>query len=349
MTQLVFFALIALCFSFLCSILEAVLLTVTPSYVVALENRGERLGKILGTFKRDIDRPLAAILSLNTIAHTVGAAAVGAQAVSIFGSAAVGITSAILTILILVFSEIIPKTLGAHYWRSLAPFTAYTLVALIWILYPFVLLSQWITGLFKGELSHKLSVDELKAMADLGEKAGIFRKRESSILRNLLRFPTLQVKDIMTPRPVIFALEANRTVEEVLEEHKTINFSRLPVYLQKIDFVIGYVLHSDLLNTQASGDKSAVLLSLKRDILSVPATLPLTALFDRLVEGREHIALVIDEFGGTAGIATMEDVGETLLGLEIVDEADTAVDMQALARRQWKKRAVHLGLVKDDE
>jgi CBS domain containing-hemolysin-like protein len=348
MTQLVLFALIALCFSFLCSILEAVLLTVTPSYVVALENRGDKVGKILGTFKRDIDRPLAAILSLNTIAHTVGAAVVGAQAVSIFGSTAVGITSAILTVLILIFSEIIPKTLGAHYWRSFAPFTAYTLVALIWILYPFVLLSQWITKLFKGEISQKLSIDELRAMADLGEEAGIFRERESSILHNLLRFPSLQAKDIMTPRPVIFALEANRTVEDVLKEHREINFSRLPVYLQEIDRVIGYVLHSDLLSAQAVGDRSAPLLSLKRDILSVPATLPLTILFDRLVEGRENIALVIDEFGGTAGIATMEDVVETLLGLEIVDEADTAVDMQALARRQWKKRAVHLGLVKDD-
>jgi CBS domain containing-hemolysin-like protein len=348
MTQLVLFALIALCFSFLCSILEAVLLTVTPSYVVALENRGDKMGKILGTFKRDIDRPLAAILSLNTIAHTVGAAAVGAQAVSLFGSAAVGITSAILTILILIFSEIIPKTLGAHYWRSLAPFTAYTLVTLIWILYPFVLLSQWITNLLKGETSHKLSVDELRAMADLGEEAGIFRERESSILHNLLRFPSLQAKDIMTPRPVILALEANRTVEDVLEEHSQINFSRLPIYLQNIDSVIGYVIHSDLLNARAVGDRSAPLLSLKRAILSVPATLPLTALFDRLVEGRENIALVIDEFGGTAGIATMEDVVETLLGLEIVDEADTAVDMQALARKQWKKRAVHLGLVKND-
>jgi CBS domain containing-hemolysin-like protein len=350
MTLLVLFALAALLFSFLCSIMEAVLLSVSPSYVLALSNKGHRSGKILGRFKKDVNRPLAAILSLNTIANTVGAAGVGAQAASTFGSTAVGVASGILTLLILVFSEIIPKTLGARYWRGLAPAVAYGLVVLIWVMYPFVVLSRGIILLFwKGAPADALSRDEFTAMAELGEKAGLFHDRESSILRNLFRFPTLQVKDIMTPRPVLFTLDASLTVEEVLGAHPEITFSRIPVYLKTVDAIIGYVILNDLLYEHAAGNKTQTLLSLKRTILSVPSSLPLSSFFDRLLDSREHIALVIDEYGGTAGIVTMEDVVETLLGLEIVDEVDTAEDMQALARTQWEKRARQLGLVREDK
>jgi CBS domain containing-hemolysin-like protein len=349
MALLILYALTALFFSFLCSILEAVLLSVTPSFVLALENQGHRSGKMLAAFKLDVNRPLAAILSLNTIAHTVGAAGVGAQAASVFGSSSVGVTSAVLTLLILVFSEIIPKTLGARYWRSLAPTVAYGLVVLIWLMYPFVLLARGTTRILAGGGEQQgLSRDELKAMAELGERAGLFRDRESSILRNLFRFPSLMVEDIMTPRPVLFALEANRTVEEVLQEHPEIAFSRIPIYLKDIDAIIGYVLQSDLQKAHLSGEKASPLISVKRTILSVPHSLPLSNFFDHLLDSREHIALVVDEFGGTAGIATMEDVVETLLGLEIVDEADTAEDMQALARSKWEKRARRLGLVHKD-
>lgn len=346
MTLLILFALIALLFSFLCSIMEAVLLSTTPSFVVSLERAGNRSGKLLHRFKQNIDAPLAAILSLNTIAHTVGAAGVGAQAAIVFGSASLGVTSAVLTFLMLLFSEIIPKSLGARYWRRLAPAVAYGLVVLIWLMYPFVLLSRGVTRAFAGHgHSHGMSRDELQAMADIGEKAGLFRDRESSILRNLFRFPSLRVEDIMTPRPVLFALEANRTVEDVLEEHTEIAFSRIPVFLKTIDSIIGFILRSDLLNAHAAGRKTAPLISMKRAVLTVPDSLPLSAFFDQLLDSREHIALVIDEFGGTAGVATMEDVVETLLGMEIVDEADTAEDMRALARAQWEKRARQLGLV----
>lgn len=349
MTLLIIYALVALVFSFLCSIMEAVLLSVTPSFVLTLENQGHRYGKIFAAFKLDVNRPLAAILSLNTIANTVGAAGVGAQAASVFGSAAVGFASGILTLLILVFSEIIPKTLGARYWRNLVPVVSYGLVVLIWLMYPFVLLSRGISRVIAGGGEHHgLSRDELKAMAILGERAGLFRDRESSILRNLFLFPSLMVEDIMTPRPVLFALEANRTVEDVLEEHPEIAFSRIPIFLKEIDSIIGYVLQSDLQKTRWTGDKSSPLISMKRAILSVPHSLPLSKFFDHLLDSREHIALVVDEFGGTAGIATMEDVVETLLGLEIVDEADTSEDMQALARSQWEKRARRLGLVHKD-
>lgn len=345
MGLLITFALVALGFSFLCSIMEAVLLSVTFSYVVALETSEHPAGKMLEKLKRDINRPLAAILSLNTIANTVGAAGVGAQAAAVYGSSALGIASGTLTLLILVFSEIIPKTLGATYWRGLAPFVAYGLAVLIPLMYPFVSLSRVITrALGRGqEPSH----EELKAIVELGERSGLFRNRESSILRNLFRFPSLQIKDIMTPRPVLFALDGNRTVSEIVRDHPAIPFSRIPIYLKDVDSIIGYVLLGDLFTSHATGKEDRNLVSFRRDIISVPTTLPLSSFFDRLLDSREHIALVIDEFGGTAGIATMEDVVETLLGMEIVDEADQTEDMQALARARWEKRARQLGIVKD--
>jgi len=347
MFLLVLFALVALGFSFICSIMEAALLSTTPSFIVTLENTGKRSGKILSEFKRDINRPLAAILSLNTIANTVGAAGVGAQASFIFGSAALGIASGILTLLILVFSEIIPKTLGARYWRSLAPFLAYGLVVLTWAMYPFVLLSRGISRLMAGEAqTHTLSREELKALAELGERAGLVRGLESKILRNLFRFPTLQVKDIMTPRPVVVAFDGSQTIADTLESNPDVPFSRLPVYLGNIDAIVGYILWSDLVVAQAAGRGGENLLALKRKILSVPSSLPLSTFFDRLLDSKEHIALVVDEYGGTHGIATMEDVVETLLGMEIVDEVDTTEDMQALARAQWKKRSRNLRAVK---
>lgn len=343
MALLIAFALVALGFSFLCSIMEAVLLSVTFSYVISLESRGHRAGKMLERFQRDINRPLAAILSLNTIANTVGAAGVGAQAAAVYGSSALGIASGILTLLILVFSEIIPKTLGARYWRSLAPAVAYGLAILIPVMYPFVMLSRIITRTFgRGQEAGR---DELRAIVELGERSGIFRARESSILRNLFRFPTLQVKDIMTPRPVLFALDGSLSVAEVVASHPDIPFSRIPIYLKDVDSIIGYVLLGDLFHSHATGRKDQNLLSFRRDITSVPATLPLTSFFDRLLDRREHIALAIDEFGGTAGIATMEDVVETLLGMEIVDEADQTEDMQALARARWGRKARQLGIV----
>jgi CBS domain containing-hemolysin-like protein len=350
MDLLVLFALTALVFSFLCSIMEAVLLSVSPAFVIALENSGHRSGALLRSFKRDVNRPLAAILSLNTIANTIGAAGVGAQAAATFGSAAVGIASGILTLLILVFSEIIPKTLGARYWRQLAPPVAYGLMVLILVMYPFVILSKALTRFLSQSGSHEEpSREEVQALAEIGEEAGLFGDRESSILKNLFRFPALQVSDIMTPRPVLFALDANSTVEEVLEQHPEIAFSRIPVYMKTVDSIIGYVFRRDLHNALAAGRGGETLIGLKRTILSVPSSLSLSSFFDSLLDSREHIALVIDEFGGTAGIVTFEDVVETLLGLEIVDEADTTEDMRALAREQWMKRARRLGLVEEGE
>lgn len=352
LTLLIVYALFALGVSFLCSITEAVLLSVTPSYVAALDKEDKTgVGQLLRDLKNDVDRPLAAILSLNTIAHTVGAAGVGAQAQIVFESTSVALTSAVLTFLILVISEVIPKTLGAIYWRRLAPNTGRMLRFLIWGMYPLVLMSQVITDFIArgAEEEANISRREITALADLGVEAGIFEEEESRILKNLFRFGSLRVEDIMTPRTVVFAMPAQMTIGGAIEEHEDFRFSRIPVYRENRDDITGYVLKNDILIHAAREELDTPLSTFERDILMVPEALPLPKLFERLLDRLEHIALVMDEYGGVAGVVTMEDVVETLLGLEIVDEADSVQDMQALARQQWYKRARRLGLVSEED
>ncbi len=346
MALLISYVLLALGVSFLCSIMEAVLLSITPSFLEMKVQEGSHTAAKLYALKLDIDRPLAAILSLNTVAHTVGAAGAGAQAVIVFGDAAIAIFSAILTLLILVLSEIIPKTLGAIYWRQLShPVTA-VLVPTIWITWPLVKLSQAITRLLSsGERRDSMSREEISAMADIGEEQGLLEASESRIIRNLFRFSSLRVKDIMTPRIVVFALPESLTVREVVEDHQEFRFSRIPIYTETRDDVTGYVLKDDILLKAAQDKGDVTLRELKRDMLVVPDALPLHELFERMLDRLEHIALVVDEYGGVGGVVSMEDVVETLLGLEIVDEVDSAEDMQHLARRQWLSRARRLGIV----
>jgi magnesium and cobalt exporter, CNNM family len=340
MFKLAIFVLIALGFSFLCSIAEAVLLSVTPSYVALLEQEGKRSGKLLRRLNEDLGRPLAAILSLNTIAHTVGATGVGMQSAVIFGSASLGIVSAILTFLILVFSEIIPKTLGVVYWRSLAPPVARGVMIMIWLMYPLVWLSGKLTRLLsKRDAAAIFSREEFTAMVRLGVEEGQIDERESRIVRNLLRFPKLRVKDIMTPRTVVFALPEIMTIDQILEENPEIAFSRIPIFEDSHDDINGFVLKSDILLAQARDQHEARLSTFKREIRSIPEIASLSSLFEVLLEKREHILLVVDEYGGMEGVVTLEDLIETLLGLEIVDETDKTIDMRALARAQWKKRA----------
>ena len=349
MGLLVLYVALAIGVSFLCSMMEAVLLSVTPSYVAALERKGSAVGERIHEFKENVDRPLAAILSLNTIAHTVGAAGVGAQAAIVFGEAYTGIIAAILTLLILVLSEIIPKTLGAVYWRTLTPSVVRMLTATIIAMWPLVKLSQGITHLLSQEEEETaFSREEFTAMAELGEEEGVFEEKESRILRNLFRFNSLRVKDVMTPRTVIFDLPENTTIGEVVEEHDEFRFSRIPVYDDDPDDITGYVLKDEMLLRAAQEEFDVTLEEMARDILVVHETLPLPDLLERLLDRLEHIALVVDEYGGVAGVVTMEDVVETLLGLEIVDEADSVEDMQALARKQWFKRARELGMVSEE-
>lgn len=344
MLLLTLYITLAIGVSFLCSIMEAVLLSITPSYVAALEDEGSPAGRLLRDLKADIDRPLAAILSLNTVAHTVGAAGAGAQAAYVFGDTAVGIFSGLLTLGILVLSEIIPKTLGALYWRQLAGMVARGLKPLIWITYPLVLLSQALSKLLsRGKEETSVSRQELIALARLGAEEGVFDPQESRLLHHLLRFRDLKTRDLMTPRTVMVAFSDDTPLATIAEQD--LPFSRLPVYHGNRDHVTGYVFKSDVFEAVAEGRGQENAGTIQRPIMTVPDTLPLPRLFDQLLQQREHLALVVDEFGGTAGLATMEDVVETLLGLEILDEADTEHDMQLLARQRWEERAHRLGLL----
>ena len=352
MLLLIVYVLIALGFSFLCSIAESVILSVTKPYVSLLEREGHGAGRVLRRLKDDINAPLAAILTLNTIAHTAGAAGAGAQAAAVFGSNYLGLASAVLTLLILVFSEIIPKTLGALYWRQLAPATAYTLRYLVLVLKPFVWLSDWLTrGMTKGPTLTGFSREEFAVMAELGEAEGQLEQRETSILHNL--FFTLRdhtVREVMTPRTVVFSLSQDLTVDEAYSEVEKSRFSRIPVYEQgDPDLVVGFVLKQDLLLAYARGEGQQQLKTLSRDLLMVPETAAIYQVFHKMLARRLQISAVVDEYGSLEGLVTLEDVLETLLGEEIVDEADKTPDRQELAKRLWRWRSKRYGLRVDED
>lgn len=349
MYLLLVYVFIALGFSFICSIAEAVILSVTVPFITLSEEAGKSSGAVLRRLKEDINRPLAAILTLNTIAHTVGAAGAGAQAAAVFGSAWLGLASAVLTLLILVFSEIIPKTLGTHYWRQLAPFTGHFLKYLIVLMYPMVKFSEIMTQAFgKGSKHEGFSRDELAVMAELSGSEGQLDQRESQILKSLLLLDSKRVKDAMTPRPVVSGLPARSTVGQFFATHSDERFSRIPLYGDIREKVTGFVLRSDLLLAQAKGQSAAPVERYRRDLSVIPAGASLLKAFDELLHRRTHIMLVIDEFGGMDGILTLEDVLEAMLGLEIVDEGDKAVDMRALARRLGQRRAQEAGMDIDE-
>lgn len=350
MGLLIFYLILAVGVSFLCSILEAVLLSITPSFVAVKESKGEKTGKQLAALKDNIDQPLSAILSLNTVAHTVGAAGVGAQAQVVFGNAYVGITSAILTLIILVVSEIVPKTLGANYWKELSGFATKTARLLIVITYPLVVLSNGITHwLSRDKERITLSREEFSVMAEKGVEEGVFEEGESKILKNLIRFSSLRAVDIMTPRIVVVRFQEDITVEEVLKQEEKLQFSRFPVYRESEEDITGYVLKNDLYLKLAEGEARTPLKEIRREVLIFHERIRLKDLFERIIEKQEHIAVIVDEYGGFSGIVTMEDVVETLLGLEIVDEFDTIEDMQKLARQKWKERARLLGIAPPDK
>lgn len=346
MLLLILYVSIALGFSFLCSIAEAVILSISSAYVSLLEQEGKPVGKVLKHLKADINTTLAAILTLNTIAHTVGAAGAGAQAAIVFGDGYLGVISAVLTLLILIFSEIIPKTLGATYWRQLAPVTAYGLKFLVWVLYPFVKLSNLLTrGLSSKHEMTGFSRQEFAAMADLGHEEGQLVERESKILKNVLRLQEIVVTDVMTPRSVVFSVPENMSVKEFFERHKDERFSRVVLYSpNNREHVTGFILRSDVLLAKAKGDDAVLVKEFSRELGALKDTDLVKTAFDEMLKSRSHILVILDEYGGMQGIVTLEDILETLLGLEIIDESDTAVDMQDLARSLWRARAKKMGL-----
>jgi len=338
----------ALGLSFLCSLLESVFLSITPGFIGAYEKKAPVTGRLMRRLKKDIDRPLAAILSLNTMAHTVGAAGVGAQSMVVFGSEYVAITSAVLTFLILIFTEIIPKTFGALYWRDLAPFTVRTVRLMILLLYPLVFMCLALTRLIsKNKTQRGFSREEFLAIADIGFQEGKFREEESRIIKNLFLLRKLSADDIMTPRTVMFTLPASMTVGEAIKIPDT-KFSRIPIYQDHSDHIVGFVLRGDIYLEASRGNQDKPLIALRRDLPAVPETVSLTQIFELFLK-RQQALLVVDEHGGVAGIVTMEDIIETLLGIEIMDETDTVADMRVLARQRWLKRARSLGIVIDKE
>ncbi|MGB3849800.1 MAG: CNNM domain-containing protein [Tunicatimonas sp.] len=341
MTLLILYLFIAIFFSFLCSILEAVLLSITPSYVGAKKKEGLSYAADLERLKNDIDRPLAAILTLNTFAHTIGAAGVGAQAQSIWGDEYLSLISAVLTILILVFSEIIPKTLGATFWRQLARPSTAVVKVLVVVLFPFVWISQIITKIIKGKnyQAGKVTRADFSAMAEISSKEGALQEGEYRYIRNILQFRQVKIQDIMTPRNVMMAFPEDMPLTDVAQQLSEKSFSRLPVYQGSVDHVTGMVLKDEVLKKLADDEHHLSLSDLRRDVLRVQEEQSVTELFRAFTESKEHIAIAMEEHGGTAGVITMEDVIETLLGMEIVDEMDTVPDMRAYAQERSQARS----------
>lgn len=368
MSLLLFYAIISIFFSFLCSILEAVLLSVTPTFINIKKQENKPYAKDLEALKKDVDKPLIAILTLNTIAHTVGAILVGVQAkvayTELYGSTPkiifgieyteelmVGVVSTIMTILILVVSEIIPKTVGATYWKQLAHFTTKALRVLIFplkwtgILWLLQLTTKLIGG--KGHNGSVLSREDFHAMTDIAHEEGVFHESESKVIKNMLAFKDVSSKDIMTPRSVMKVADEKMTVSAFFAENQNLRFSRIPIYKNNSDNIVGLVLKDEVYKEMANNNGHKKLSEIQRPIIVTDRDIPIPKLLDHLVENKNHMALVVDEYGSVSGLVTMEDVIETLLGVEIMDESDNIADLQMLARRSWETRAKRLGLIDD--
>ena len=357
MSALIFWATISIFFSFLCSILEAVLLSVTPTFINVKKQEEKDYALTLESLKKDVDKPLIAILTLNTIAHTLGAMMVGIEAeslpykIELFGINTVGVVSAIMTFLILVASEIIPKTIGATYWKQLANFTSKALTALIFplkwtgILWLLQLTTKLIGGKGHGSV---LSRESFMVMTDMAQEEGVFQENESKIIKNLLNFKAIFAKNVMTPRTVMQTEDQNTTVEDFFNRNLNLRFSRIPIYSDNTDNIKGLVLKDEIFKEMALGNGAKKLSELQRNIIIIDRDLPIPNLFEKLVESRNHMALVVDEYGSVSGLVTMEDVIETLLGLEIMDESDNVSDLQHLARKSWEARAKKLGIFEDN-
>lgn len=347
MTLLIIYAVISIFFSFLCSILEAVLLSVTHTFITVSKKEGKAFASKLEAIKADIDKPLITILTLNTIAHTVGAILVGVQAEKTFGNGnnAVAIVSSIMTFLILILSEIIPKTIGAKYWKELASFTTSALQLLIFplkitgILWLLQLTTKLIGGTGHASI---LSRDDFSAMADIAEKEGVFKESESKVLKNLLSLDSVFAKDIMTPRTVVKVADSAMTIETFYQANRKLRFSRIPIYTKSSDNIIGLVLKTDILDALINNKGNETLESIKRNIVLTKRNKPIPQLFEELIQNRNHMAVVLDEYGSFSGLVTQEDVIETLLGLEIMDESDSVEDLQKLAKKNLEKRIEEL-------
>jgi len=353
MSLLVFYGVVSIAFSFLCSILEAVLLSITPTFISVKIKEGRSYALTLKKLKENIDQPLITILTVNTIAHTVGAILVGVQAEKTFGSSnnVVGIVSAVMTFLILVLSEIIPKSIGANYWKKLAKFATMAITILMFPLkYTGILWLLEFTTKIIGKNSHhpNVSREDFHAMADIAQEEGVFQESESKVIKNIIDFNKIVVKDIMTPRTVVKTAPEEMKIREFYDKNSKLKFSRIPIFNQSQDNISGYFLKDELFESIIDGKGDEALKSIAREIFVTQRLMPIKTLFDKLIEKQEHIALVVDEFGSVSGIVSQEDIIETLFGFEIVDESDGHEDLQLLARKLWKIRAKRNGIIDTD-
>ena len=348
-TLFLFFAL-SIVTSFVCSLWEAVILSITPSFISRMQLERPHIGNLLNKMKNDIDKPLSAILTLNTFAHTVGAVGVGVEAGKLFGANYLhlfnieisyeSIIAGLMTLAILVISEIIPKTIGANFWKQLTSFTVRSLNILMIVLAPFVWLSKWITRLVINEQGRSVfSRADFAAMADAGLKSGALDREEKSIIQNLLRLENIKIRDIMTPRSVIMMADDEMSMSEIYEEFKPMVFSRIPVFHEHPDNITGLILKDHILENLAQDRHNIKAHEIRRDILFIEDNISVAKLMDTLILNREHLAMVADDFGSVVGLVTMEDLFETLLGLEIVDESDKVEDLQKFALEKWRKRS----------
>lgn len=339
MILLFLYLFLALFVSFVCSILESVLLSIPQSFLIVKKEKGASWANLFIDYKTHIDKPLSAILSMNTVAHTIGAAGVGAQAVKIYGEASFGVISAILTLLILIFTEIIPKTMGARYWRQLAVISVYTMQGMVVLTYPLVLMSAVITKFLSSDKKEQTtSREEIAALASIGADEGVFSEKEHKIIHNILRLKNVKVVGIMTPRVVVVVADENLLLSDFLKNKDYLKYSRIPVYSEKEENITGYVFRQEVFEKLAEQENDLTLKDIKREIFVVSNDIVLFTLWEKLLDKKEHIALIVDQYGGLDGIVTMEDVIETLLGLEIMDEKDTVIDMQKFAKERWKRR-----------
>ena len=340
MTLLLAFLLGAMLISFLCSVLEATLMSTPISYITMREEEGYKPASLLRKFKTDTSRPLAAILSLNTIANTIGAAGVGRQATLVFGSQWFGLVSAITTILILVFSEIIPKNIGTTRWRSLTGFAAYTIQGLIYILYPVVVCVVWFQKLITPkEADTTVSREEVSALADVAEESGELDEDENEVIQNIISLDEMSAADAMTPRVVAAIAPESMTLKRFYKDKRFLHHSRIPVFADNDEYITGYILRMEALQLMAEDKFDLTLGEIRRDVATFDEDTPLDKIWDEMLSKDEQIAIIINEYGSFQGILTLEDIIETLLGSEIVDENDTVRDMQQLARDRWKRRA----------
>ena len=337
MDLLIIYFFSAVIVSFICSVLESVLLSVNMAYISVLEKEKPKVGALLKSHKTHINKSIASILILNTIANTLGAAAVGAQAEHIYGAGSVFYVSIILTFAILFFAEIIPKTIGATYWKNLAPMAAYIIQFFIWITYPIILLTLFVTNrIKKGDNGISLTREELIESTLMSEDEGVLDEKESDVIENILLLDKIKIEEILTPRTVVFALDGNRTISDIVKNEPSIfKFSRVPVFDGDIEKITGMVMTKKIFE-QALTDDSVVLKKIQKDIYKINENIPVSMALDLFIKKKEHMFLVLDSYDQTEGIVTLEDCVETILGVEIVDESDSDADMREVAKRKMR-------------